>query len=330
MEIRQQKSTCCSARVRRYGGKRRQCAACKQTWRVYPAKRGPKKRRPDVHLLELYRCNCIGSLAAHAQRTSYTPSTIQRRVVSARESVVRAAAKESMTCVEPHILLADALHQKIGAVQYVTYLILVRPLRSNRAAVCATTTARGAETGIGWQRALSHVPSEMLAQTRALVSDGHRGLLRIARQRGWVQQRCCFHVLKELNKNMRLWHRATPETYWVHELVHIVLESPDDERVSRVLGLLSDYAMQTPRTEVASILRGLVQNFRDYRSYLYYPELHLPATNNSCESSFRRVRALQNKARGWRTPTAYEGWVTYVLRNSKDVQCLEGQPKLCG
>ncbi|MFO0971711.1 MAG: hypothetical protein U0520_05200 [Candidatus Saccharimonadales bacterium] len=85
MEIRQQKSTCCSARVRRYGGKRRQCAACKQTWRVYPAKRGPKKRH-DVHLLELYRCNCIGSLAAWHQRTSYnTPSTIQRRVVSARK-----------------------------------------------------------------------------------------------------------------------------------------------------------------------------------------------------------------------------------------------------
>jgi hypothetical protein len=131
-------------------------------------------------------------------------------------------------------------------------------------------------------------------------------------------------MLKELNKNMRLWRKTTPEVYRVHELAHVVLESANDEKVARALGLLGDYAKQTTKKEVASVLRGLTQHFRDYRSYIYFPELHLPATNNSCECSFRRVRSLQSKARGWRTPAAHAAWVRYVLTHVPAICCREG------
>jgi len=227
----------------------------------------------------------------------------------------------------PHILLGDALAQTLEGKEYTTYLLLARQLDSTHAAVCLVRTVPGHESGIGWRAAVAALPAAMRGQTKALVCDGHAGLTGLAKRHGWVLQRCRFHLIQSLNKNMRLWYHAKPEVYRIHELVHVVVESADDEKVTRALGLLGDYAKQTANKEVASILRGLTKHFRDYRSYIYYPRLHLPATNNSCECSFRRARALQDKARGWRTPAAHAAWVRYALTSVPSICCNEGETK---
>jgi hypothetical protein len=326
MRITQQKSTCCQASVIRFGGKRRQCTICRHTWRVHPAKRGPKVvRRPNT-TLERYRTNCIGSLAAWAASRQKQPRTLQKQVARSRDACLGIAGL--YICLESHILLADALHQKVLGRDYTTYLILARPLKATQAEVCYAHTVAGSESGIGWQAAVAALPTTMLKQTKALVCEGHAGLTSLARRHGWVLQRCGFHLIQSLNKNMRLWYRAMPEVYRIHELVHVVVESMDDEKVARALGLLGDYAKQTKSPEAASILRGLVRHFRDYRSYIYFPELHLPATNNSCECSFRRTRALQDKARGWRSPTSHAAWVRYVLTHVPAICCRESEPRL--
>lgn len=325
MRITQQKSTCCQASVIRFGGKRRQCTVCRRTWRVQPAKRGPKVVRRSGTTLARYQANCIGSLAAWAVSKQKQPRTLQKQVAGSRDR--RLKVTSLYVCLEPHILLGDALHQKVNGCDYTTYLILARPLEADRARVCYAHTAAGGETGAGWSTAFAALPTAMRKETKALVCDGHKALVGVARRSGWILQRCCFHALKELNKNMRLWHRTTPKVYRIHELVHTVLESMDDEKVARALSLLGDYAKQTPKKEVASVLRGLNLYFRDYRSYIYHPELQLPATNNSCECSFRRVRALQGKARGWSTPAAHAAWVRYALTSVPLICCREGKPK---
>lgn len=332
MEVIRQKSTCCAASVRRFGGKRRQCAACKRTWRIRPARRGPKvqrsRQRAGKALLEEYRTNIVGSIAAWAAGSKQLPRTMQKRAARARDRVILAQETDCVhTCLEPHILLADALVQRFKGKEYTTYLILVRSLTSDKAQVCCVRTIRGCESGAGWQAAFMALPAAMKEQTAALVCDGHRGLTGLAQRYGWTLQRCCFHVLKELNKNMRLWRKASPEVYTVHELVHTVLESADDEKVMRTLDILTAYTYTTPRKEVASIIRGLVRHFRDYRSYIYHAELHLPATNNTCECSFRRVRAIQSKARGWRTPQSHTAWVRYILTSTPHIHCREGIPR---
>ena len=328
MEIVRQKSTCCGATVRRFGGKRRQCKVCKRTWRIQPARHGPKRQRSlerrSKRVLERYRSNCVGSLAALAASEEIVPSTVQKQVVRARDKMLR-LSPPLPSFAAPHILLGDALTQTFAGKEYTTYLLLGRQLNSTRAVVCLVRTVLGHESGTGWQAAVATLPTAMHAQTKALVCDGHAGLTSLAQRHGWVLQRCRFHLVQSLNKNLRLWYRATPEAYWIHELVHVVVESADDERVTRALGLLGDYAKQTSNKEIASILRGLTQHFRDYRSYIYYPELHLPATNNSCECSFRRVRALQDKARGWRTPTSHAAWVRYALTSVPPICCNEGE-----
>lgn len=324
MEIIRQKSTCCGARIHRFGGKRRQCGSCKRTWRIQRAKRGRKPRRPTQATLEQYRTNHIGSLAVVAASKHIAASTLQKRAVRARDNALRRTAVLTYLTV-PHILLGDALVQRFGGEEYTTYLLLARPLGTTLATVCFVGTVPGHESGVGWEAAVAALPLSMQAQTKALVCDGHAGLTSLAARHGWVLQRCRFHVLQQLNKYLRLWRRSTPDTYRVHELVHTVIESADDEKVARALVLLRAHARQTANKEVAKVLHGLIRNFRDYRSYLYYPELHLPATNNACECSFRRVRALQDKARGWRTPTSHAGWIRYILTSAPAICCREGE-----
>jgi hypothetical protein len=277
-------------------------------------------------MLEQYRTNCVGSLTALAASKQIVPSTLQKQVVRARDRLLQYGPPLPSLSV-PHILLGDALTQTLGGQEYTTYLLLARRLNKTYATVCVVHTVPGHESGIGWQAAVAALPTAMLKQTKALVCDGHAGLTSLARRRGWVLQRCRFHLIQSLNKNMRLWYQAKPDVYRIHELMHMVVESADDEKVTRALCLLGDYAKQTPNKEVASILRGLVQHFRDYRSYIYFPGLHLPATNNSCECSFRRVRALQDKARGWRSPTSHAAWVRYALTSVPPICCKEGETK---
>lgn len=326
MEIIRQKSTCCTAAIRRFGGKRRQCKTCKRTWRVHPAKRGPKTKRVTRIALERYRTNCVGSLAAAAASEQIAASTLQKRLVRARNKALQDQQPPACLSV-PHILLADALAQVLHGHEYTTYLLLARPVDSTQATVCYVHTVPGHESGVGWQAAVAALPATMRSQTKALVCDGHAGLTSLAARHGWVLQRCRFHCLQNLNKYLRLWHQAKPEVYRIHELVHCVLESANDEKVTRALGLLGACAKQTPSREVSSILRGLIRHHRDYRSYIYYPDLHLPATNNACECSFRRVRALQDKARGWRTPTAHAAWVRYALTGAPPICCRGGETK---
>ncbi len=52
MKLLHKKSKCCGAKIIRFGGKRRQCSACKKTWRVHPAKQGPKPRRKQCGYLK--------------------------------------------------------------------------------------------------------------------------------------------------------------------------------------------------------------------------------------------------------------------------------------
>jgi len=330
MQIIQLKSTCCSAKIHPFGDKRRQCKECKRTWRIRPAKRGPKprqsKRRSQRLTLERYRTNCVGSLAAFAKQRGGLARTLQKQMVQARDDALwRMPPLVRLTV--PHILLGDALTQEVEGKEYTTYLLLARPLNATHAVVCQVRTVLGHESGVDWETAIAALPSAMSAQTKALVCDGHPGLTSLARRHGWVLQRCRFHVIQSLNKYLRLWRRARPETHRIHELVHTVVESANDEKISRALVLLEQYSRQTTSKELASILRGLNQHFRDYRSYIYYPELHLPATNNACECSFRKTRALQDKARGWRTATSHARWVQYALTSAPPICCKEGETK---
>lgn len=325
MRITQLKSTCCSAHIRRFGGKRRQCTQCKRTWSIRPTKRGIKKKRINPLLVQDYRVNRIGSLSASANRRDQAPDALEKAVIAARDSEL--SQLQPYICHEPNILLADALRQRIGGIDHVTYLILVRPLHTMSAHVCVVETVPGYESKSGWNRAFARVPLQTRDKTKALVCDGHPGLVPMASQYGWVLQRCCFHVFKELNKNMRLWHRASPETWWVHGLVHAAVDSMNDEKAMAAVALLKTYADKALNVRVASVLRGFTTYVHDCRAYIYHDSLHLPATNNSCEASFRRVRALQTKARGWRTQEAYKKWVLYVLLTSKHIACNEGNAK---
>jgi len=52
MNILQGKSSCCQAKIYKFGGKRKQCSECKKTWKIRQKKRGRKAKRVDKKLVE--------------------------------------------------------------------------------------------------------------------------------------------------------------------------------------------------------------------------------------------------------------------------------------
>lgn len=330
MRIQQQKSACCQAKVRRYGSRRRQCAQCRTTWRVWPRKRGRPTRRPFINLLGRYLNHGCGSLGSVASAQGRPRASLQYRLTQARQHFNRRTGWREPPD-EPLILVADGLQQTFADGQVLTvYLVLVRAVDGGRAVILPPVALAGRETADGWQMVFAGLDDELLGRVRALVCDGAIGLVSLAQAHGWVLQRCHFHLWHSLNNYLRQGRlsRSQPLAGKVHQLVRTVLGSADDQRawgaVCRLQALLPELRSSGAR----QILSGFTKHWLDYRSYIYHDKLNLPITSNSAESCIALVRGLQQRAHGWASPGAFLAWTETILKHRQTISCQvsEDQP----
>jgi hypothetical protein len=185
----------------------------------------------------------------------------------------------------------------------------------------------GKETAGGWEAAFASYGSS-LDNVHALVCDGCVGLTRQAHIRGWVLQRCQFHLWHGLNNYLRIPRQGSPQNHAirVHRLIRIVLESPEDklaeqavEELRAVLPLLSSRGAH-------KVVRGFVGHWRNYRSFISYPYLNLPRTSNCAEQGVCLIRRLQQSARGWNSYPALEAWAETVIKHKRTVTCKPSLP----
>jgi len=74
----------------------------------------------------------------------------------------------------------------------------VKPVKSHRAFFLDPVLLEGKESYERWRVALATISPEVKKQIKAFVSDGFRGSKLIAREHGWIHQRCHFHLLMAL------------------------------------------------------------------------------------------------------------------------------------
>src|SRR3989344_446665 len=327
MRINQQKSACCRAPVWRHGQKRRQCQACKRTLSVWPAKRGKRAKRPAHNLLKRYLANKIGSLAAHAEETKLSAQHVQKKVRAARDTQQPSLLWASLP-TGPFILVADGLQQTFGQITFTVYLQLLRPIDDSQATILPPFMLPGKESIGGWYKTYARIPKTSSDQIRAIVCDGSAGLLDLANDRGLILQRCHFHFKQSLCNYLRPGRlsRNPALAREIHGLVDVILQNSDDEQaLSASERLKVDYIPYLANSKLQTVLRGFCKHWQDYRSYLYYPDLHLPRTSNSAESCVRTIRDLQQRARGWRTPETFLAWVEVVLKSKQTIVCNESK-----
>lgn len=310
-----EKSPCCRGKIRLYGTRRRQCSVCKKTWRVWKRKRGRKERRFCFETLYRY----------------FNDSLIQRhlkkRTVSARLRKILTKFNEEepweVVPTGPLIAIADALIEYIEGYPYTVYFILVRSINGTQAVILPPFMLIEAERGFGWDQAFQRIPSDILNRIVALVCDGHAGLISAAHYFGWVVQRCHFHLLARIAHNASFGPlgKNRPLGIRIQKLVHIVLYAREMSDITLALDEIRLIKSSITSRTFRTVLSGFLKNYDDYRSYVQFPQYHLPATSNTAEHLVGLVRDLQYRAHGFRTPASLFAWINGYCKYQKTVTC---------
>ena len=314
------KSPCCGAGVVRYGSRRRQCLWCRSTWVIRPKRRGRRRRRIMGTLAFRYLAHeCIP--VTH-RRGTLTGSARSARLRLERDELLRRRPWRTIP-KGPLIAVADAIvrHTKTG--WYTWFLILVRAIEETEAVILPPVCLRGAETCQRWRQAFSEIPPSVTGRIVALVSDGHLGLVTEAKWRGWHIQRCHFHLLARIQSRRSRWRiaRHKAEAGLIFQHIRNVLKRHDESTLTNSLNILEEIGWTSTSPEIRKVLSGFVRNYQDYRTYLVHPELNLPTTNNAVESLNALIQALCQRARGFRTLSSLNEWITALCKARGTMKC---------
>lgn len=323
MVVLHAKSPCCGAAVRRYGGRRRQCAACRRTWSIRAARRGPKRRRSRPEFLLRYLRHEVPPIDAIARMRGVGRAALQRRLM---RSLAVFTARTPWPQLPPSgdlICIADAMVRTIERRWYTLYVVLLRPVNDQEATIAKPLLRPGKEVAAGWNEALDQLPEDVRKRIHALVSDGHVGLLSYAMWSRWLIQRCHFHLIASIQGRRSRWIRSRhqEEGERVYRLVTEVLTAPIDSDLKPIFVEIETIAWNTRSRQLRGILLGFLTHADDYRTHLRHPELRLPTTNNAAESVISSVRELCHRARGFRTLDAFTRWLEALVKARRTVKC---------
>jgi len=329
MKILHAKSPCCRGRINRFGKRRRQCSICKHTWRIRQKSRGRKRKRLDRRLVHRVLIEHL-TFQHHCRKGAISQSGFSKRFSKAIHSDPKLKARPRFPS-GPYALLGDGLYFKFKRKDWVMYIMAVKPIRSHRAFFLDPVLLEGKECYERWRVALATIPSEVKKHVKAFVSDGFRGSKLIAREHGWIHQRCHFHLLMALIRRHGRRSYRTRGADVREKLLGVVriLLTASDDMVLRKQTLKARRLISHPlcppwiRIQTVEFLRTL----DDFRAYLIHSELNLPATNNSIESSGKIIRKATSTAR---TPQSVLLRATAFLRLRKSITCNgKSSTKLC-
>ena len=323
MNTLHEKSPCCRAIVRRFGGRRRQCSVCWKTWRVCQRGRGRTRQRISATLIVRYLRREIPSRYAQARFSGISISTLRDRLIRSRDIFLARTPWPTISNDQPLIVIADAMVETFHSGTCTLYIILLRAVSSDEAVITEPLILTGTETREGWQEAFERLPKTARNAILALVCDGNRGLLAVARSHSWIVQRCHFHLLAAIQGRRSRWtrsrHRVMGEQ--LYQLVRHVITTPDQDTIMRCLTKLEVIGWDTRSLVLRKVLSGFLTSYMDYRTYLTHTHLRLPTTSNAVESLIGSIRDLCYRARGFRTAESLICWVHALLKLKRTIKC---------
>ena len=317
-----EKSTCCRAKIYKFGNKRRQCSECKKTWTVWPKKRGVKLSRPRRNLLKKVLVEKQSLFSAKLNRTALSEAARSLRLRQSMEHFVNNTSPNRLPSGEL-ILLIDALWFRFKKERWAMYLRAVRSVNGDRATFLDPVLRPGRENHDEWSRIVDSIPSRAKNRIVAMVSDGFRGSDRIAKSHKWIFQRCHFHLFSQLQVNRGRWKKLP--NLKLRELICGTMR-----KILATKTHLPDYLNELVRLlnrpncprRLHAIGVELIRHHQEFCSYLNFPKLNLPNTTNSVESMNKLIRT---GCRHLRTPESLILRSTCLIRLRKTIAC---KPKI--
>lgn len=319
-----EKSPCCQGQIRRFGKRRRQCSACKKTWRVWKKKKGRKKIRTSGNFFIRYLEHRLPSLRGLSKELNVPEWVLKYRLKTHRQKFV---AKTPWPCLpqnEPLLAIADAAIQFVEGSFYTFYFINIRRINEDFAYPAPPHVRKGSEVAAGWYEAFHLLPEGTKNSILALICDGHGGLTSLGKRQNWIVQRCHFHLISRIQgrKSKGKFSRHRAEGKLIYGLVKKVLTAKREKLISKYLSEIKQLALlPTTSYELKTTLLGFTKHYQDYRNYISHPELHLPRTTNSIESMIGGIRNLCQRAKGFRTLESFTDWTIAFLKAKRKFKC---------
>ena len=312
MGTRHPKSPCCHAHVQAFGGRRRRCAHCGRTWRVRRKQPGRKARRPALALVRRTVAD-KHPLVRQARPAGVSVPAVRQRFRQAVEWW-RAHAPPPAIPSGALVLLVDGVWCRFAHAPWTLYLLALKPVGQATAQFVDPLLLPGRESARDWRVAMDQLPPEAAARIQALVSDGFRGSHTVARERGWIHQRCHFHLIAQL-QGRRGHHThlpSAPVREAIYQAVRQALVTPSTLELAQRRAQLAALAARTDCPyRLRMYTREFLRHMEAFRAYLAYPELQLPTTTNVVESM---VKQLRDRIRPLSTPAALDRWAWATVR----------------
>lgn len=222
----------------------------------------------------------------------------------------------------PYTLLGDGLYFKFKRMDWVMYVMAVKPVKSHRAYYLEPVLLEGKEGYERWRKAIATIPESIKKDVLAFVSDGFRGSKLIAKEHGWIHQRCHFHLLMALIRRhgrRRYRTRGAGIREKMLNAVRLLLSTTDKKTLNRQrieAQRLLAHPLCPPWIRIQTV--EFLHVLDDFRAYLIYPNLNLPTTTNSIESTGKLIRKSTATAR---TPKSVLMRATVFLRLRKSITC---------
>lgn len=317
------KSPCCRSKTRRFGKRRRQCITCHRTWRIRTKKRGRKAKRESVDLVKRYLNQLTPSLKRLASVRHESYHHLKNRLDRSLKNFLNHTSWPALPQEGQLIAIADAMVRCLAGKWYTYYFILIRGVTDKKALVTPPYLRNGTEVYQGWQETFSRLPQDVRNRIIAMVCDGHRGLVWNVRDYGWHLQRCHFHLIARIQGRRSRWkqsrHRREGKLLYQH--TYRIIKTTDKEVIRRSLSVLRKLTSKTTSPHLKSYLKGFLNNYENYQTYLRHPELYLPTTSNAVESLISSVKEMCHRARGFSSTHSLSNWVEALLKHKKSVVC---------
>lgn len=306
----------------RFGPRRRRCRNCGSTWRPHPRRRGRKRKRIQTTLSVRYLDRSIGSLRSAATSRGIARETFRRHFSASIDLLLRRSRFAQLPDTGALIVIADATGVCLFGVSWTIYCLLLRPVETDHAIIVPPILLLGrAETQ--WQQVFASVAPDVHRRIIALVCDGNPHLVAYGKRQKWIIQRCHFH-LKAHVRSYLSWGPESRSRLWgllALWSINIVLETADTIRCMRHHSFLARLVFILRSKKAKWAIRSFLRTFEDFRSYLRYPQLRLPATSNAAESLIGMLKAHLARTRGLSTSRAMLRHMLALYQRKQTIHC---------
>lgn len=318
MKTLHEKSPCCWAKIYKFGNKRRQCSKCEKTWTVWAKRRGRNPSRPNHNLIKKVLVEKRSLFLQRASKKKITNAALSIRFKKALINYLHNSAAPTVSG-RKLILVNDALWFKFLNRRWTLYLAVVKPVNKNKAVILDPMLFQGYESFTDWNHYLDSIPQNIKKRIKAMVSDGFRGVDRIAKEHNWILQRCHFHLIAQLQIN-RGYHKKFADAALREEIYQSIVKLLIIKKGKKLLEkhLLSLIKKSNCPKRLRTIASDFLQNLEKFRNYINYPNLKIPITTNSVESLNKIIRS---RCKHLRTPDSMFLRVKVLLRIKKIMAC---------